>query len=149
MNIQTKYHGEIEIQQEDVLTFPQGIPAFEDEKKFVILTLQEGTPISILQSVKTPTLAFVLGDVFSIFPDYDIELTQNAIEILSIDDAKNALVYCIVTVKEPFVQSTANLKAPVVINTAEKIGKQVVLNQTNYSTKHHLVDSPGFAQEGK
>lgn len=148
MNIQTKYHGDIEIQQEDVLTFPKGIPAFEDEKKFVILALQEGTPISILQSVKTPNLAFFIGDVFSIFPDYDIELPQNAIETLELDNAQNAVVYCIMTVKESFFESTANLKAPVIINSIKKIGKQVVLNQSNYETKHRLEKSPAFVQEG-
>ncbi|WP_158248261.1 flagellar assembly protein FliW, partial [Pseudomonas sp. FW305-BF6] len=62
MNIQTKYHGELVVQQEDIVTFPNGIPAFEDETKFINLPLQNGTPFSILQSVRTPTLAFVIGE---------------------------------------------------------------------------------------
>ncbi|MEH6937383.1 flagellar assembly protein FliW [Bacillus sp. JJ664] len=148
MNIQSKYHGEIEIQQEDVITFPKGIPAFENENEFTVLPLQEGTPFSILQSVHSTNLAFIIGEVFSIFPDYDIELSQNAIETLELDDAKNAVVYCIMTVKEPFIESTANLKAPIIINSIKKIGKQVVLNQSNYETKHRLEKSPAFIQEG-
>lgn len=148
MNIQTKYHGELVVQQEDIVTFPNGIPAFEDETKFVNLPLQNGTPFSILQSVKTPTLAFVIGEVFTLFPDYEIELTQNAIDVLKIDEPKDAIVYCIITVKDPFVNSTANLQGPIVINTLNNIGKQVVLNQPYYKTKHELVGSPAFAQEG-
>lgn len=148
MNIQTKYHGELVVQQEDIVTFPNGIPAFEDETKFINLPLQNGTPFSILQSVQTPTLAFVIGEVFSLFPDYEIELTQNAIDVLKIDEPKDAIVYCIITVKDPFVNSTANLQGPIVINTSNKIGKQVVLNQPNYKTKQELVGSPAFAQEG-
>jgi flagellar assembly factor FliW len=147
MNIQSKYHGEIVIQQEDVITFPKGIPAFEDEKEFIILRLQEGTAFSILQSIKTSNLAFVIAEVFSLFPNYDIELSQNAIETLELEDVKETLVYSIITVKEPFHQSTANLQAPVILNTVKKIGKQVVLNQTNYKTRHTLTESPAFAQE--
>ncbi|MEH7081095.1 flagellar assembly protein FliW [Bacillus velezensis] len=148
MNIQTKYHGELVVQQEDIVTFPNGIPAFEDETKFINLPLQNGTPFSILQSVRTPTLAFVIGEVFTLFPDYEIELTQNAVDVLKIDEPKDAIVYCIITVKDPFVNSTANLQGPIVINTSNNIGKQVVLNQPNYKTKHELVGSPAFAQEG-
>ncbi|MET3193333.1 flagellar assembly protein FliW [Bacillus sp. OAE603] len=148
MNIQTKYHGELVVQQEDIVTFPNGIPAFEDETKFINLPLQNGTPFSILQSVQTPTLAFVIGDVFTLFPDYEIELTQNAIDVLKVDEPKDTIVYCIITVKEPFVNSTANLQGPIVINSSNNIGKQVVLNQPNYKTKHELVGSPAFAQEG-
>jgi flagellar assembly factor FliW len=148
MNIQTKYHGDVELLQEDVITFPQGIPAFEDEKQFIILPLQEGSIFSILQSVKNSSLAFIMGDVFSLFPNYDIELKQSSIGLLELDEAKDAFVHCIVTVKEPFIDSTANLKAPIIINTTKKIGKQVVLNQQNYLTKHRLDKSPAFAQEG-
>lgn len=147
MNIQSKFHGELIIQRKDVISFPKGIPAFEEENEFIILPLQEGTPFSILQSVRTSHLAFVVAEVFSLFPSYDIEITQNAIDALELEDAKDALVFSIITVKEPFHQSTANLQAPVIINTSKSIGKQVVLNQPIYKTRHILTESPVFAQE--
>lgn len=147
MNIQSKYHGELSIQKEDVITFPKGIPAFEDEKEFILLPLQEETPFSILQSVKSSHLAFIIADVFSLFPNYDIEIAQNAIDALELSDAKEALVFSIITVKEPFHESTANLQAPVIINTQNSIGKQVVLNQSVYKTRHKLTESPSFSQE--
>jgi flagellar assembly factor FliW len=147
MRIQTKYHGETIIQQEDLLTFPKGIPAFEEEKEFAILPLQEGTPFLILQSINTPELAFVIGDVFSLFPSYDIELPQNAIDELKLLEAKDAIVYCIMTIKDNIDQSTANLQAPVIINSALKIGKQVVLNHPAYQTRHSINSSPAFVVE--
>ncbi|WP_088041558.1 flagellar assembly protein FliW [Bacillus sp. EAC] len=146
MNLQTKYHGEIDIQQEDIITFPNGIPAFEEENKFILLPLQSELPFSILQSVNTPDLAFVIGEVFSLFPEYDIELTQNAIEALELKESKDAVLYSIITVKEPFIKSTANLQGPIIINCVKKVGKQVVLNQTSYHTKHELAGTPAFAQ---
>ncbi|MBP0726741.1 flagellar assembly protein FliW [Bacillus sp. RG28] len=148
MKIQTKYHGEVVIQQEDLLTFPKGIPAFEDENEFTILPFQEGIPFSILQSTKTPNLAFVIGEVFLLFPTYEIELPQNAIDELQLQEAKDAIVYCIITIKENFYQSTANLQAPLIINSVKKIGKQVVLNHPTYKTKHDINSSPAFSVEG-
>jgi len=146
MNLQTKYHGEIVIQEEDIITFPNGIPAFEDENKFIILPLQGETPFSILQSIQTVNLAFVVGEVFNLFPKYDIELTQNAIDVLELTDSKDADVYSIISIKEPFANSTANLQGPIIINRVKKVAKQVILNQSNYKTKHELVGSPAFAQ---
>lgn len=148
MIIQSKYHGELTIQPEEILTFPKGIPAFEDEDKFIVLPLQENTPFSILQSLKTPSLGFVIADVFSLFPSYDIELSQSAIEALELDNAKDSILYCIMTVKEPFNESTVNLQAPVIINSKKNIAKQVVLNNQNYKTRHKLIESPIFSQEG-
>ncbi|WP_430510015.1 flagellar assembly protein FliW [Gottfriedia solisilvae] len=148
MKIQTKYHGELDIQQEDIVAFPNGIPAFEDEKEFIVLPLQNESPFSILQSVQTTNLAFVIGEIFTLFPSYDIELSQNAIDVLQLTESKDAVVYSIITVKEPFIKSTANLQGPIIINAVKKIGKQVVLNQSSYKTKHELVGSPAFVQEG-
>lgn len=146
MQIQTKYHGEIVIQEKDIITFPKGIPGFEDENKFILLQLQGETPFSILQSIQTVNLAFVVGEVFNLFPKYDIELPQNAIEILELTDSKDADVLSIITIKDPFVNSTANLQGPIIINRVNKIAKQVILNQSEYKTKHELVGSPAFAQ---
>ena len=37
LKLSSKYFGEIEYQEEDVLTFPKGLFAFEEETKFLLL----------------------------------------------------------------------------------------------------------------
>jgi len=137
MKIATKYHGEIDIQTEDIIRFEQGVPGFLEEKQFVLLPLDD-TPFVILQSVQTPELGFVMIEPFSYFPTYEIELDDATCAQLSLKAEKDVAVYVILTVAEPFDDTTANLQAPVVINVCERIGKQVILLNSPYKTKHRL-----------
>ena len=137
MNVRTKYHGELSIDEQDIIRFPHGLPGFADEKRFVLLPLAD-TPFVILQSVDTPALGFVLIEPFSYFPSYEIELDEATLEQLGIESERDVALYVILTVADPFDNTTANLQAPVVINARKRIGKQVILTNTPYKTKHRL-----------
>ncbi|WP_060788342.1 flagellar assembly protein FliW [Geobacillus zalihae] len=137
MNIDTKYHGTVAVKEEDIIRFPHGLPGFADEKRFVLLPLAD-TPFVILQSVETPALGFVLIEPFSYFPSYEFELDEATVEQLDIESERDVAVYVILTVADPFDNTTANLQAPVVINVRKRLGKQVILTNTPYKTKHRL-----------
>jgi flagellar assembly factor FliW len=147
MNINTKYHGEIEINEGSLLNFEQGIPGFADEKKFVLLPLPENDWFHILQSVSTPQLGFVVTNPFLFTKEFDFELDQGSVETLGFTDEKDVKVLTILTMKETLQESTANLQAPIVINLANNKAKQVILNDSNYQTKHLLFAQP--EQAGK
>lgn len=138
MKITTKYLGDLTIEKESIIEFSQGLPGFIEEKQFVLLPM-EGTPFCILQSVATPAIAFILSDPFVHFPTYEFKLDDEVKDRLKIKEATDVEVFVILTVADPFAQSTANLKAPVVINSKTKLGKQIILNDPQYETKHHLV----------
>ncbi|WP_349408635.1 flagellar assembly protein FliW [Pseudalkalibacillus sp. SCS-8] len=149
MKIQTRYFGEVQISEDEIVKFKQGLPGFNIEKEFVILPFsEEETPYHILQSVSTPSLAFVLGNPFVFFPDYEFELSESVTELLEIQSEKEVAVYIILTINEPFEKTTANLKAPVVINLNKGIGKQVVLNKEEYETKHFIMKE-AVSKEGR
>ncbi|EPR26810.1 hypothetical protein I656_03564 [Geobacillus sp. WSUCF1] len=112
MNIDTKYHGTVAVKEEDIIHFPHGLPGFADEKRFVLLPLAD-TPFVILQSVETPALGFVLIEPFSYFPTYEFELDEATVEQLNIESERDVAVYVILTVADPFHETTANLQAPV------------------------------------
>ncbi|KJE27822.1 flagellar assembly factor FliW [Geobacillus kaustophilus] len=137
MNIDTKYHGTMAVNEQDIVHFPHGLPGFADEKRFVLLPLAD-TPFVILQSVETPALGFVLIEPFSYFPAYEFELDEATLEQLSIESERDVAVYVILTVADPFHETTANLQAPVVINVRKRTGKQMILTNTSYKTKHRL-----------
>jgi flagellar assembly factor FliW len=137
MKLLTKYHGEIEINEKDIFHFEYGIPGFLDEKQFVLLPLED-TPFVILQSVKTPALGFAMIEPFIYFIDYDFELDEHSVEQLQLSSGKEVAVYVILTVADPFENTTANLQAPIVLNYEKKLGKQVILTNTPYKTKHRL-----------
>lgn len=140
MKLQTKFEETVKINESDILHFKQGLPGFEDEKKFVLIPIN-GTPFSIMQSVQTTDLAFVTTDPFMFFKDYDFELHHSIQDQLEIKEPEDVAVQVILTISDPFENSTANLQAPVIINRKKYVGKQVVLNHLNYQTRHVLTKS--------
>lgn len=138
MEIQTKYHGSLSVEQENLLTFPQGIPGFQDEKEFTLLPFPGNDWFHILQSTVTPELGFVATEPFSFFPDYEFELDEASIETLRHPEGKDLKILSILTIREPLDRSTANLQAPVIINPAQQLGKQVILTGTDYQTQHPI-----------
>ncbi|WP_026679184.1 flagellar assembly protein FliW [Fictibacillus gelatini] len=147
MKLQTKFQEEIEMHENDVVTFENGIPGFEDEKKFIVLPLED-SPFSILQSVTTKELAFVMADPFSFFKDYEFTLPDSVIEQLDIHSEEDLFIQVIITLGETLHQSTANLQAPVIMNKRNNKGKQVVLNDANYTTRHPIKMAAPAGQEG-
>nr|WP_046174429.1 flagellar assembly protein FliW [Domibacillus indicus] len=138
MKIQTKYHGEKEIAQEDIISFANGIPGFESEKEFVLLGFPDNNVFFALQSVSTPDLSFVVTDPFSFFIDYNVKIDDATIEALSIEKEEDVTLLNILTVRDPFEETTANLQAPLVINKKTHSGRQVILTGTPYETRHNL-----------
>ncbi|WP_080849089.1 flagellar assembly protein FliW [Cytobacillus gottheilii] len=138
MKIATKYQGELEIDEKQVIYFKKGIPGFQDETEFALLPFLNELPYFILQSTQTPELAFVVVDPYPFFPTYQYHLPSALIESLKIASHEDVATFVILTLKEPFSASTANLKGPVVINVKEKKGKQLILNDSDYETKQPL-----------
>ncbi|UCZ52692.1 flagellar assembly protein FliW [Bacillus shivajii] len=149
MKIETKYAGEVEINEQNILKFEQGIPSFEEEKQFVLLPFNDQpSPFYILQSTNTTGLAFVVMTPFSFFPDYEAKLSDSTIEQLGIEEDKDVAIFVILTLRETLEESTANLRGPIVINSAKQKGKQIVLNDTDYETKHALKVPAASGQKG-
>lgn len=70
MKLETKYQGLIEVSEEQIIAFEKGIPAFESEMSFVLLPFEEGTPFYVLQSTKTPEVAFIVISPFDFVTGY-------------------------------------------------------------------------------
>ncbi|GAB1773533.1 flagellar assembly protein FliW [Priestia aryabhattai] len=140
MKVSTSYHGDIEIDNQQTLTFNQGIPGFLDETEFVILPLPEAEAFQVLQSIQTKELAFIITDPFQFFLDYDFQLEPQEIEKLQLQQAEDAAVYVLLTMSDSVEKITANLQAPVIINTKQQLAKQVILMNTAYETKHRLFE---------
>lgn len=147
MKINTKYHGEREIEEKEIINFPNAIPGFLEEKEFIMLPLNEGDEFIVLQSLANRQLAFIMTNPFRFCKEYDFTLEDYVVEQLEIESEKDILVYTILTVQDPFDQTTANLQAPIVINMKKKLAKQVILNHPDYRTKHMLFSKVQF--EGK
>lgn len=100
----------------------------------------ETSPFKWLQSVDNGQLAFAVVNPFEVVRDYDIEIPDEAISNLNIESAEEVMVLSIVVVPEELSKMTMNLKAPVVINTKNNYGMQVVLDTDMYSVRHYIIE---------
>lgn len=139
MLIRTTQLGEWNVVERDIITFSQGVPGFEEYRRFVILTPDADIPFSYIQSVDEERLHFLLTNPFLFYPNYEFDLPDSVKDELKIVRHEEVGVWSIVTLKDQIADATLNLLAPVIINVAEGIGKQIILhNNTNYKTKHLL-----------
>ena len=127
MQISTKFLGEVEIQETEIITFEGGLPGLPDYTKYVLLSLDIDLPLALLQSIEEAQIGFVVAFPFAFKKDYAFDLKEEDKESLQIEKEEDILTYSIVTLKETFIESTLNLLAPVVINTKKKLGKQIIL----------------------
>ena len=138
MIIQSIRLGELDIAETDIINFPHGIPGFPDEKNFVSVVNDPNSPFSFLQSTTEAYLTFLLADPFTFFKDYEFVLDDAVDQELGISEENPPQVFVIATAKEKIEDMTVNLLAPIVINSQKSIGRQVVLEQSTYRTRHPL-----------
>lgn len=139
MRIDTRDFGEIEIDEEMIIDFPQGILGFENIKRYIIINNpDEENPFQWLQSIDNPELVFIVINPFLVELDYDIILPESAIEKLRIEDEKDIAIHTIVVIPEKLEEMTTNLSGPIIINIKEKLGKQIILDDNRYGTKHYI-----------
>ncbi len=144
--INTVRFGEIEIEEEKIIRFSAGIPAFEEEQEFVIIPYDEESPFVFLQSMQTAELAFLMTSPFIFFPEYQFEIDDDSIEALAIEREEDLLIYVLLTLPgKDIKQMTANLLGPIVINQQNHQAKQIILDKSEYKTKHRLFPAQDIA----
>lgn len=143
-------HNHINNNEEQMIketyTFPKGIPGFEELKSFDLQ--QHDEVFSLFSSAEEPAVAFVTVNPFDYHSDYEFELSPENVEDLGVTDPRDVEVRCIITLHAEIRNATANLLAPIVFNKHKKMGKQIVLQNTEYQTKHALWSNDDALSKG-
>lgn len=130
MQINTDFFGTVQVDESEIITFASEVPGFPEARRFILLPFGEGVPFWSFQSIDQPECAFVVTNPFWIDPDYVFELPESAKEQLGIQETAQVAVYTTVTLREPFQESTTNLRAPFVMETKRRQAKQIILDET-------------------
>ena len=139
MQLETAHSGVIEIDVAECIDFPEGIPGFEHCKKFVLLGHDSNEhPFFWLQSVDRPEYCFVVTDPFIIYNGYGVDIDDEDVNLLQITNADTVLTVAVVVVQENIKDARVNLKAPILINTEKKLGKQVIQKNDNLPIRYNL-----------
>jgi flagellar assembly factor FliW len=149
MQVKTTRFGPLDVPDEAVLAFPEGLIGFESCTRFTIVDRQEGRAVWWLQSLDAPEVAFILTDPATVVPQYAPGLQPSDLEELGLASGAEAEVHVMLVVPRDPKKITANLLGPLVINPAKRLGKQVVLHNSGYSPAHRLIQpAAAGAHEG-
>ncbi|MDY7991554.1 MULTISPECIES: flagellar assembly protein FliW [Paenibacillus] len=134
------------LNEELVFAFPKGLPGFEHLREY---KLQEHNELfSILSAVEEETVTFITVNPFDFVPDYEFELSSDALADIGIIDREQIAVRCIVTWHSNKEKITVNLLAPLIFNVEKSIGKQIVLQNTDYTTRSTLWQKLRHKEQG-
>ncbi len=136
--IETREFGTVEIEEDQIITFPRGLPGFDGARDFILLPLTEDSPFLILQSVEEPDLAFVTLEPASFAAEYEFEIGEKTQEMLNVDSDEQVGVVVIANLEGEDDSIYVNLSAPVVINVEENLARQVILDQDVYPLRYPI-----------
>jgi flagellar assembly factor FliW len=141
MLIHTVNFGSLEIPEDKIITFKEGLPGFPQIHRFAILELEELKPFQYLQALDDPPISLFVINPFVVDPSYEFRLSDLDMEDVNSKNSKELAVYAVATIPEDPNEATLNLMAPIVINDKDRCGKQVILHESKYSVKHPLLSS--------
>jgi flagellar assembly factor FliW len=139
MKILSHTYGEIEIDDRQVIEFPNGILGFETYRKFALLDAPR-QPFYLLQSMEDPFIGFILIDPNVFRKDYVHDVPEADLKNLGIEQNEDMLIMAIVTIPVDQTRISANLQGPIVINKKTRTGAQCISVNTSYKTKHFIID---------
>jgi flagellar assembly factor FliW len=137
VKIRSKAYGLIDVDERQKIVFPQGLFGFEGLNDYALMDAEQ-QPFFWLQSFDVEKIAFVLINPFLFRSDYEINIGDEELAEIGIDSHEKALIFAIVTNPDEGPM-TANLKGPLVVNRDTRVGKQVVLSDARWETKHDIV----------
>jgi flagellar assembly factor FliW len=140
IKVKTTRFGEIEVKTEDLIELPLGLIGFPELKRYVLLDHDKESPFKWLQSLDDGAIAFVLINPLLFKPDYTVEVAEAEVQDLELKAEEDAVISVIITIPSNPQNMTANLKAPLVFNLGNRKGKQLVLGNSAYTTRHNIME---------
>lgn len=142
MHILTKIFGEIIIDDDKIIQFPNGIIGFPELTEFTLVHDEEKGTDSIhwLQSIQEPAFAMPVMDPLIVCPDYNPEADDELLNVLGTIVPEELLVLVTVTVPSDLTKMSVNLRGPIVINAAEKKATQIIVEGEEYPVKFPIYE---------
>jgi len=144
MNVETTRFGPVDVDDNRIITFPAGMLGFADYKRYALLQPDDDGVFYWLQSVENPDLAFVVTDPVLWSQEYEATIRSEQMQELGLASFNDAQVFVIVNKYERTL--TANMQGPLVVNTYNRLGMQLVLADKRWTTRHPIVELAQPAQ---
>lgn len=141
MKILSKHFGEIEIEEDHIVTFDKGIIAFEEYKRYVFIEFEKDSFIYWMQSIQNPDLCFLVANPYAFKPDYVLDVYEDDLKSIGMEKEEDLMVFVILNVNLENRTITANLLGPIIVNTKNNKGVQAVSRLSDYPTDYIITSN--------
>ncbi len=138
MQIETTRFGTIEVKDESIVHIKDGMLGFEECTNYALLEDQPENAIKWMQAVENPAVAFMVINPNEFFPDYEVELTDDQADSLTLTAPSDCVMFTTVSISKDKTVVTTNLVGPIILNIHTMEGRQIALQDDLYSTKHAI-----------
>ena len=151
MKINSRIFGEIDIQDDKIITFAGGMIGFPELTQFTLIYDEDrgqDAGIRWLQSMQEPGFAMPVVDPLLIREDYNPQVNDELLEPVGGIEPDNMLVLVTVTVPSDLKKMSVNLRGPIVINTENRKACQIIVEGEDYPVKFPIFDLLKARKEG-
>lgn len=145
MKIESQRIGIVDVDEANLIEFPSGLVGLPARRRFVILEFDREVPMAWMQNVDDPEFGLPVADPSIFVRDYRVQVPRQDVAELALDRLEDAVMLVVTTVHQGGIMVTGNLRAPLVINLANRRGRQVVLDRPDLELRA-LVDPIAFAR---
>ena len=135
MQLDTLRFGLVDINESKIIEFEEGIPGLEKYHKYALLQYEDSYPIIWLQSVDDGGVCLPVMDTFAVLPDYMFDIEDTDVKVLKLEGPEDLHVVSVLVIPDDIQHMTANLAAPVVINTVTGKARQILLSGGDYNIR--------------
>jgi len=143
MIVNTRIFGEIEVEEEKVIHFVNGIVGFPELTDFTLVFDEEKgnkSDIRWMQSIQEPDFAIPVIDPLIIRPDYNPVVEDELLSAIGEIRPEELLVLVTITVPKDITRMSINLKAPIIVNASIKKACQIIVEGEQHQVKFPIYD---------
>jgi flagellar assembly factor FliW len=154
MQIQSTRFGMLEVRDDTVVTFPDGLIGLPGTN-YVLVAQTDRTPFYWLHSVGYADLAVPVTTPWLFFSGYEVDIPDDEAKRLGLAESNQAEIFCVVRAAAELAGFTINLAGPVIVNSEARLGRQILNGATGYSVRQPLfaevelnevqTEAPGFS----
>jgi flagellar assembly factor FliW len=137
MQIESTRFGRVEIADDAVINFPDGLIGLPGTR-YALIAQTEASVFLWLHSVDDPAVALPVANPWLFFGNYEVEVSDEDAEKLHLDGPANADILCVVRASDRLEDFTVNLRGPLVVNGPERIGRQIINETGDFSVRQPL-----------
>jgi flagellar assembly factor FliW len=140
MQMQTRHWGEVDFPDDQMIRMPEGLLGFEELRRFVFLDIEEFQPFVWFLSADDPEVSFAVADPCHFHAGtYPVALSAADETLLGLEPGDPIAVF-VITAVNPRGEVTGNLKGPIVLNTRNRVAKQLVTYGSSLSVRQPILE---------